>query len=946
MGEALGNGRIVTVSYRRVESREAGRAAGLIRRRGEALGGAAEGFGVESLESRTLLFAWSADEVYLSELVNRARANPTAEGVRLGINLATGLTSGELARLITQEPLALNEALTLAARAHSLDMATRNYFSHTSPAPEYSTPTSRAQANGYPGTAGENIAAGYTSVDAVHRAWLESLGHRKNVLSLHESFDADFHYDELGVGLAFDVGGNYDHYFTQSFGYQGASPVRYILGVVFDDANENDFYGVGEGAADIQIDIRSGSTVVGTYTTDAAGNYQIAVPAGTYTVRFTNLETGSILNRTTTVGEFNMKVDAELSQIDPPPIVDDHANSGQWAQATVIAIDPTNGNGTHYGRFGTVDDTDLFRFTASVAGVYSISLNALSANNHVLTVYNSALEQVVMTGTGQQHASYDLTAAAGQTFYLRASGSVIQLNGLYVMLIEGPGAGGGDPEEDDHADSGEWSLASVIAIDPGTFGGTDVGQFEAADDTDLFRFTAPVAGVYTLTITGLSGNDHVLTVFGGAQQQLAVTPTGQQDATYDLTAAAGQVYYLRVSGNIVELGGNYAVTIVGPDEDPDPDPEPDNGHLTAPSLPLGGALMIDGRLAVSYLSADLRPMFAIRNGDGTWDRIDLITEAGGPGVAGRVVTWTDDRDGSTYAAARSDEGLIVYERDSDGVWTVRNLSSELGKPRIDGELTVYLENSGRAHIAGLNSAGKLIDYKMIAGRNDAGQWRWGFLSVSGHLTARGRSMPAMAGPLTSFVTPRGSWNVVGLDTTGDIQLFFKEKRLRWDVVNLSEFVGTPELTGALSVHQGADRSISIVGRASNGNAWITGFVEDVGWSASNASAGKTGAKKMRGGGLTAFVDINGVASIAGLNSTGKVVVYRFNAVTGNWAASVVSNLVAGGGPRLVGAMTATLASDGLGVSIVGQTLDGRIICYSQQPGEAWEAEDVSDKLAA
>lgn len=905
---------------------------------------AEEGFGVETLEPRTLLFAWSAEEVYLSELVNRARANPAAEAQRLGLDLTSGLTSAELARLVAQEPLALNEALTRAARDHSLDMAVRNYFSHTSPAPEYSTPTSRAQSYGYPGTAGENIAAGYTTIDAVHRAWLQSVGHRKNVLSLHAGFDQDFHYDELGVGLAFDAGGNYDHYFTQSFGYQGASPVRYILGVVFDDLNGNGFYGIGEGAANVRIDVRSGETVVGTYTTDAAGNYQIVAAAGAYTVRFTDLGTGRTFDRQVTVTDQNVKADATIDEINPPPPGDDHADAAQWADATVIPIDPATGNGTYAGRFEAVDDTDLFRFTASVAGVYQISVNAISANQHVMAVYSGSQQLIVTTPGGQSHASYDLTAAAGQTFYLLVSGNVVQVNGNYVVLVEGPGSGG-EPQEDDHADSSEWTLATVIAIDPTTGDGTDLGAFESADDTDLFRITTSVAGVYRISVNGLSANTHVLTVFNGEQQLVATTAGGQQNAVYELDAAAGATFYLRVSGAISQLNGSYAVLIEGPGGGPDPDP--DQGHLAEASLPLGGGMMIDGRYGMSYLSAELRPMFAIRNGDGSWTRIDLLNEAGGPGVQGRLVTWSDARDGSTYVAARSDAGVIVYERKSDGTWSVRNLSQQLNRPKIDGELTVFIENNGRAHISGLTAAGKLLDYKMMGVRNAQGAWRWSFLNVSNtHLAFRGRAMPAMAGEFESFVTPRGSWNVVGLDTQGNIQLFFKEKGLRWDVVNLSEFAGTPILSGGLTVYQGADRSIGIVGTAANGNTWITGFIEGQGWRVTNASLGKTVAKKMRGGGLAAYVNEDGVRHIVGLNAAGRIVMYKYNAATDRWAASVPTNLVGGGGELLTGDLTATVGTDGVSVNIVGQTSEGRIIRYSWRPGEGWRDEDVSALLAA
>ncbi len=131
---------------------------------------------LDALEARTLMsgFSWTASEVYLAELVNRARANPLAEGALLGIDLAEDLEPEELLRLIPSEPLALNSLLTLAARAQSLDMAERDFFDHVNP--DGLDPTDRANAQGYTGTAGENIAAGYAGIDEVHAAWLESVG--------------------------------------------------------------------------------------------------------------------------------------------------------------------------------------------------------------------------------------------------------------------------------------------------------------------------------------------------------------------------------------------------------------------------------------------------------------------------------------------------------------------------------------------------------------------------------------------------------------------------------------------------------------------------------------------------------------------------------------------------------------------------------------------------
>jgi uncharacterized protein YkwD len=276
---------------------------------------AGRAFGLEQLEGRRLLFAWSADEVYLLELVNRARSNPMAEAAYLELDLTEGLTTEQAARLVPQEPLALNEALTITARLHSQDMADRGFFNHVNP--DGLNPTDRAVAQGYSYSAGENIAAGYFEVDLVHRAWLQSVEHRLNVLSLYEDFDDSFKYTEFGAGAGIPTveGDPYGIYHTQMFGYQGEIPDIFVLGVVYTDGDSDDFYTPGEGKSGVEVTVLdAGLNIIGTYTTDAAGNYQIAVPNGEYTLVFTELSTGEIKAQQVVVNGRNTKIDAEDSE--------------------------------------------------------------------------------------------------------------------------------------------------------------------------------------------------------------------------------------------------------------------------------------------------------------------------------------------------------------------------------------------------------------------------------------------------------------------------------------------------------------------------------------------------------------------------------------------------------------------------------------------------------
>ncbi|GAA4888304.1 CAP domain-containing protein [Streptomonospora salina] len=78
------------------------------------------------------------------------------------------------------DPLRTDPELTEASKAHTRDMAERDYMAHESP--EGKGPAERAQEAGYDSWSGENVAAGHTSAASVMEGWMDSPGHRKNIL--------------------------------------------------------------------------------------------------------------------------------------------------------------------------------------------------------------------------------------------------------------------------------------------------------------------------------------------------------------------------------------------------------------------------------------------------------------------------------------------------------------------------------------------------------------------------------------------------------------------------------------------------------------------------------------------------------------------------------------------------------------------------------------------
>lgn len=103
-------------------------------------------------------------------------------------------------------PLALNWQLSRVARYKSQDMIDKNYFDHTSPT--YGSPFTMMKNFGINYSyAGENIAYGQKTATAVMTSWMNSAGHKANILSSN--------YNQIGVGLAIKSDGTC--YWTQQF---------------------------------------------------------------------------------------------------------------------------------------------------------------------------------------------------------------------------------------------------------------------------------------------------------------------------------------------------------------------------------------------------------------------------------------------------------------------------------------------------------------------------------------------------------------------------------------------------------------------------------------------------------------------------------------------------------------------------------------------------------
>lgn len=239
------------------------------------------------------------EEQYYVELINRARATPTAEGVRLAttsdpnvlgaisyysVNLSVLQT--EFGAIPIAPPLSINAALTAAARGHSGWMFTNAVQEHTGSGG--SNPGDRMTNAGYSwNTWGENIFSYAQSVFHGHAGFEIDWGvgsdgmqgpPRGHRVAIHNSA-----FREIGVGVRNGINTVITNGVTNTVGPQlvtqdlatAANAQPFVTGVVYYDLNTNNFYDPGEGIGGITVAVTGSSFYA---VTANSGGYSVPVP--------------------------------------------------------------------------------------------------------------------------------------------------------------------------------------------------------------------------------------------------------------------------------------------------------------------------------------------------------------------------------------------------------------------------------------------------------------------------------------------------------------------------------------------------------------------------------------------------------------------------------------------------------------------------------------------
>jgi uncharacterized protein YkwD len=281
----------------------------------------------------------SAEEQLILERLNEVRASPAAflPHWKAYLKTDTGKPCVEpesmldpIATYEPRQPLASNQALTIAARNHARDMIDRGYFDHVSP--DGVGPNKRVRDAGYALPVGRGLtprgqaygaADDANNVESIHfrgssdakqqwspDAWREAIdslivdacvpsrGHRDHLLGTSELGALEL---EVGIGAITGKGsGEWASKMSTAIEIaMRADDTRFVTGVVYNDGNGNERYDYGEGAAGIDVTLEAVSTM-----TNAGGGYVLPVRRGSK---------GAVVARgvriPVDVGEQNLKID-------------------------------------------------------------------------------------------------------------------------------------------------------------------------------------------------------------------------------------------------------------------------------------------------------------------------------------------------------------------------------------------------------------------------------------------------------------------------------------------------------------------------------------------------------------------------------------------------------------------------------------------------------------
>ena len=309
----------------------------------------------------------------------------------------------------------------------------------------------------------------------------------------------------------------------------------------------------------------------------SAASYRFSVVRGQQYFVLVGGATGTV---TTDSGAYSLSATA--------PAADPVANETEFTIAQQIILSTETGAGQFNDAIDVPGDTDLYFFdtiadASTIPQQHTVRVDSTGQMiTPILTVFDagtSVLDTITDNGVGDLDPTagvieYDIVASGlpGERFFLQVEldGGSMFPTGAYVISVEGPIPDTIPTPGDDHANRGQFSLATVIGLDGRTGDAEITGRIEPSADSDLFRIDPAATGQTFVQVVTPSGAllDVDVTIFeqltpGSEPVQIGRDTTGFQgvNAAIEFNVASDSAAYFILVSGLNSAQGEYTVSI-------------------------------------------------------------------------------------------------------------------------------------------------------------------------------------------------------------------------------------------------------------------------------------------------------------------------------------------------------------------------------------------------